>query len=101
MCGIAGILRLSAAAETQSPPPQTDDQKVLGLLRHRGPDSRRTFSKEGLTLYHSRLQVIDTTENSSQPFFYPGNNDALVYNGEVFNYKDLSEQITGLRTEGD
>jgi asparagine synthase (glutamine-hydrolysing) len=98
MCGIAGILRLSTEEGTTEAP---SEQKILDLLKHRGPDARRTFTADRLTLYHSRLQIIDTSDASAQPFFYKEKNDALVYNGEIFNYKELAKTLSGLTTEGD
>src|SRR5688572_5784658 len=98
MCGIAGILSLAGELKEED---ETRDQAILDLLRHRGPDDSRLFKKEGLTLFHTRLQIIDTSEASAQPFHYPEKNDALIFNGEIFNYSELGKNYRGLRTRGD
>src|SRR5688572_4792053 len=97
MCGIAGILYFRELSHEK----KTDDEKVLRLLKHRGPDSQGTKTMPKCTLYHCRLQIIDTSEASNQPFSEDSaSSQWLVYNGEIFNYKDLGKQFS-LRTTGD
>lgn len=98
MCGFAGILRFS---EDVSVPDLQTSQKVLQSLKHRGPDSEGSIEIGKLHLYHSRLSILDTSDASSQPYRYAEHNDALVYNGEIFNYLELAQNIAGLRTSGD
>src|SRR3954464_13043940 len=95
MRGIAGIYYFGKEAAAQVP----DAGHILSLMRHRGPDEQRHISAGRCTLYHSRLQIVDTTEASSQPFS-DGTGRHLVYNGEVFNFKELGNNMP-LKTTGD
>lgn len=64
-------------------------------LRHRGPDSDGVFLEHDnkLVLGHNRLSIIDLSSLSSQPFFSIDSNFVIVFNGEVYNYKILKEQL--------
>lgn len=96
MCGIAGITGGTEQIR------RAGDEHVLRILRRRGPDSSNVLSTTtGTTLFHARLSIIDTSSHSSQPFSYVENNDALVFNGEIFNYRELGKNISSLRTTGD
>ena len=99
MCGIYG---------TTLPYDEATVQRKLALMRFRGPDNTgattiSTADGEELTLGHVRLSIIDLDVRSNQPFQY--NNDVwIVFNGEVYNYRELKEQYlcgVTLRTESD
>ena len=62
----------------------------LDTLTHRGPDNTSHFFGPGFALGHTRLSIIDTNNCSNQPFFSSDGLHAIVYNGELFNYKDLA-----------
>lgn len=94
MCGIAGIYRLNKNISLQV------NQKVLQLLQHRGPDTQQYAQFDETILYHSRLSIIDLSSYSNQPFFL-NKNKCIVYNGEIFNYKELSKYIDNTNTSGD
>ena len=97
MCGIAGILYFRELSHEK----KTNDEKVLRLLKHRGPDSQGSKTMPNCTLYHCRLQIIDTSEASNQPFSENTESlQTLVYNGEIFNYKELGKSFS-LKTSGD
>jgi asparagine synthase (glutamine-hydrolysing) len=57
------------------------------ILNNRGPDSNTLYNLDNNYIYFSRLAILDTTEIGNQPFIV--NNDILVCNGEIFNYKEL------------
>ncbi len=97
MCGIAGIL--SVSDETQQP--ANGHEAVLHALGHRGPDRNGIFKTKNVVLYHTRLQIIDPTDASNQPFTDEGRNNALVFNGEIFNYRGLAGSLSHRRTNGD
>lgn len=97
MCGIAGIFHLKA--ENAGSP--ANPEKILNLLRHRGPDNQSFVNFKTTTLYHSRLEIIDTTEASNQPFVNENKSRGLVFNGEIFNYQALQQQMPHLKTNGD
>lgn len=99
MCGIYGT--------TLSYQPEIIKRK-LQLMRFRGPDHTavKIFSTTlggRLTLGHVRLSIIDLDERSNQPFEY--NSDiCIVFNGEIYNYKELKKQYLSdvtFRTESD
>lgn len=97
MCGIAGIFYLKKAQPDQFP----NHKNVLELLRHRGPDAQTFEAFDSAALYHSRLTIIDTSTASNQPFLSDNKNEALVFNGEIFNYRNLQQQMPNLKTTGD
>jgi asparagine synthase (glutamine-hydrolysing) len=89
MCGIAGYWG-------SKPPSDEAVQGTLELMRRRGPDDQRawrTVAAEGnqVVLLHSRLSIIDLDPRSNQP--YTIGNTTLVYNGEIYNYVELREQL--------
>jgi len=97
MCGIAGILYF----DEKSLKKLNNDQKILDLLKHRGPDHQAFIKFTDCTLFHSRLEILDTTGASNQPFSTDENKHCLVFNGEIFNYKEFQKTQTDLRTTGD
>src|SRR5688500_2378607 len=97
MCGIAGILRFSRDAAGK----KADDEKILQLLQHRGPDARSVQQEGMLTLYHTRLKIMDVSGASDQPFSDGVSGQTLIFNGEIFNYRELSRSLENLKTTGD
>lgn len=68
---------------------------ALDDLYHRGPDACDSlFLANGqVYLAHARLKIIDTSNNANQPFVSPCGRYVLVYNGEVYNYRELKAEI--------
>jgi len=85
MCGIAG----STAATSEVL------QTMGAKLRHRGPDSDGAWQGPGgvLGLAHTRLKVIDLSDGGHQPMVSEDNRFALVFNGEIYNYKALRHDL--------
>lgn len=89
MCGIAGYFGKS----------EVDAEKLeacLGLMHRRGPDDRdllhrKTQDGRNVYLLHSRLSIIDLDKRARQPF--TDGNNALCYNGEVYNYLELKSRL--------
>lgn len=80
--------------------------KALGDLRHRGPDAQASLWREDrrLHLAHARLKIIDTTDGANQPFVSPCGRWAIAYNGEIYNFRELRQEIDDRwrwRTHGD
>lgn len=69
--------------------------KALGRIRHRGPDAAGSIWRDGDRVYlgHTRLKVIDSSDGANQPFLSPCGRWALVFNGEIFNYREIKEEI--------
>ena len=77
-------------------------KQALELLNHRGPDAFGTCDEGQWKLGHTRLKILDLDDRSNQPFFSRDGRYAMVYNGEVYNYRELIKEY-GLicRTSGD
>ncbi len=86
MCGINGIIFKTS---------KTDVSKILkmnSLLDHRGPDDTGFINHKNLLFGHTRLSIIDTTNLGSQPMSVDGRY-WIIYNGEIYNYKTLREEL--------
>src|SRR3989442_1299895 len=99
MCGIAGYFGLQPIDASRV-------DRCLALMNRRGPDhraSRHFHDRTGHHVYllHSRLQIIDLEERANQPFRVGAK--WIVYNGELYNYLELREELTGHKftTESD
>src|SRR4051812_34272620 len=88
MCGIVGgfAFKKEGNAYLQKIGSATD------CLRHRGPDGGGVFSNEHAALGHRRLSIIDTSSAANQPMYSPDRRYCIVFNGEIFNYKELIQQ---------
>ena len=92
MCGIAGFIDLSK---------QTSNEVLVGMrdsLSHRGPDASGEYFLDSdafsLGLAHRRLSIIDTSSLSNQPVHFE--HLSMVFNGEIYNYKELKEKLTSV-----
>ena len=88
MCGIAGIAGLSAV----NPNAVT---AMTDLMTHRGPDGEGLWQTEDrrLCFGHRRLSVIDLSSRAAQPFQSADGKYCITYNGELYNYLELAEQL--------
>jgi asparagine synthase (glutamine-hydrolysing) len=96
MCGILGYVGLNTSK--QLPLPLLHD--ALDTLQHRGPDGEGEWHNDQVYLGHRRLSIIDLTSAGNQPFISNSGLSLLTYNGEVYNYKSLSTELT-LRSRSD
>jgi asparagine synthase (glutamine-hydrolysing) len=102
MCGIFGVIDLIQPVDIK-----TDVFKdALMKMIHRGPDNQSVLRvNEHCLLGHVRLSIIDLEAHSNQPFVDPNQRYHLVYNGEIFNYVELREELKVLgctfRTDSD
>jgi len=91
MCGIVGLF--SPADE------KNFDQSLLLRMNdsqlHRGPDESGTFNKPGIALGHRRLSIIDLS-SGQQPLFNEDHSVVVVFNGEIYNYQSLAEELKQL-----
>lgn len=65
--------------------------EMLCQAHHRGPDGYDQWQDEHITLGHNLLSIVDSVENSKQPWIH--NDWVLVYNGEIYNYKELGKSL--------
>lgn len=100
MCGIAGIFHCG----TIKPVEPARVERMSNALAHRGPDGSGVWTAPGVGLGHRRLSIIDIA-GSPQPMHSADGRAVLVYNGEIYNYRELRRELSGLgaqfRTEGD
>src|SRR3989339_356226 len=85
MCGIAGIVNLVEGAEPPTRPPL---ERMLGALRHRGPDEFGLYRGARAGPAHARLSIIDLA-SGQQPLANEDDSLWIVFNGEIFNYLEL------------
>ena len=88
MCGISGELRLDGGE-----PDLALMGRMLERLARRGPDHEGTWSDGPLLLGHRRLSVIDLSDRSNQPMVDPDLGLALVFNGAIYNYRELRRDL--------
>src|SRR5262249_20627408 len=84
MCGIAGIFQLGM-------PKPVDPARVKGMIdaiAHRGPDGEGIWTAPGVGLGHRRLSIIDLS-TGDQPMFSADGRQVVVFNGEIYNYREL------------
>lgn len=87
MCGIAGILQLGLdRVDTETV------RKMVSVLRHRGPDATGFHAEPQLALGHARLSIIDVS-GGQQPMSTADESLWITFNGEIFNYIELREEL--------
>ncbi len=91
MCGIAGIFDLKTAAAVDG----GLVRQMTDAIAHRGPDGEGVHVDGGVGLGHRRLAIIDLA-GGQQPMFSADRSIALVYNGEIYNYRELIAELTAL-----
>ncbi len=89
MCGITGIFEFKPTGGDH----QAQVDQAIRCLQPRGPDSQGRFSAPGLWLGHTRLSIIDTSQAAAQPFGDASGRYTLVFNGEIYNFKDLRYRL--------
>ncbi len=100
MCGIAGLYHLT----TPKPVDPARIERMCDAMVHRGPDGGGVWTAPGVGLGHRRLSIIDIA-GSPQPMPSADGRAMLVFNGEIYNYRELREELRGLgavfHTDGD
>jgi asparagine synthase (glutamine-hydrolysing) len=92
MCGILGVCSQTEKINIQLLKSAGEEQN------HRGPDSNGIWTSEceQVGLYHNRLAIIDTSSDGSQPFISEKYNLAIIFNGEIYNYIELRNELKEL-----
>ncbi|MFI0491822.1 asparagine synthase (glutamine-hydrolyzing) [Flavobacterium sp.] len=101
MCGINGILHLQSQKKV--------DERILTKMRdsleHRGPDDKGLFIENNIGLGHRRLSILDVSQAGHQPFLSDDGRYVMVYNGEIYNFKDFYPELRSngfdIRTHSD
>ncbi|MFQ5638470.1 MAG: asparagine synthase (glutamine-hydrolyzing) [bacterium] len=87
MCGITGIFDLKG-----KPVERKDIFNMTTRLKHRGPDGMDTFVDSNIALGHTRLAVIDI-HGGDQPIFNEDRSVVIVFNGEIYNFQEIRENL--------
>lgn len=101
MCGIGGYVRPGGLLD------EGVLREMLARLRHRGPDGDGIWisPRDGLAFAHSRLMVQDLTPAAHQPMHTADGNVTLIYNGEIYNFRELRDELhaagASFRSTGD
>ena len=63
------------------------------ILKNRGPNFSDYFQNEDITLIHTRLSILDLSSNGNQPMIDKETGTVLIFNGEIYNFKELQNKI--------
>lgn len=91
MCGISGIYSLKREGSWGGQV-RAMNQKIA----HRGPDDEGVYEAPGLALGHRRLSIIDLSSAGHQPMSYDNGRYVIVYNGELYNFRELKSELAGM-----
>ena len=88
MCGICGFVGNKYSKEEK----EAILRKMMDAMRHRGPDSDGVYATDDAGLGFVRLSIIDLADGA-QPMYNEDKNLALVFNGEIYNYRSLKNYL--------
>ncbi|MET9324850.1 N-acetylglutaminylglutamine amidotransferase [Streptomyces sp. NPDC003038] len=91
MCGVSGEVRFDGRR-----PDLAAVERMTDALEERGPDGRGVWSQGAVALGHRRLKIIDLSERGAQPMTDPQLGLTAVFNGCVYNYRELRGRLEGL-----
>ncbi|MCR5074530.1 MAG: asparagine synthase (glutamine-hydrolyzing) [Ruminococcus sp.] len=86
MCGIVGFTNHISNAEEVI-------DVMMDRIRHRGPDADGKYIDADIALGHRRLSIIDVSSSGDQPIFNEDGSMVIVFNGEIYNYRDIREKL--------
>lgn len=89
MCGIAGIISLNKENSSNV----SIIKKMTDTMAHRGPDADGFFSDSFVSFGHRRLSIIDLSANANQPLYDTSGNFVIIFNGEIYNYKEVKAKL--------
>ncbi len=91
MCGITGIFAFNLVGRFN----KIHVANATNALASRGPDFQDIFTDEWVALGHRRLSIIDTSTSGHQPMWDASGRYCIIFNGEIFNYPDLRNELEG------
>ncbi|MCA9468934.1 MAG: asparagine synthase (glutamine-hydrolyzing) [Nitrospira sp.] len=92
MCGIAGVVGREIEKEFR----KQVVRKMIAMQKHRGPDGEGFFDSSEASLGHCRLAIIDLGQTGHQPMSDCSGRYWITYNGEIYNYIELADELRGL-----
>jgi len=90
MCGIAGVVDINQQNLNIR---EGVLRRVAQSIAHRGPDDEGIYMEGPVALVHKRLSILDVSEAGKQPFWSADRRYAIVFNGEIYNYKEFYEEL--------
>ena len=90
MCGICGEISFAGPADVDAV------HAMNGRMLSRGPDAGGIFSQDNIALGHRRLSILDLTPTGQQPMIDPELGLAVVFNGCIYNFRALRDELSGL-----
>src|SRR5438876_7522298 len=94
MCGIAGIVYENKSGRSESAAAAV--RRMIALQRHRGPDGEGFYDTSGASLGHARLAIIDLSSTAHQPMSDLESRLWITFNGEIYNYLELADELRSL-----
>ena len=91
MCGITGVVLLDKNFQENL----KQVMPMTKVINHRGPDGEGYYFSEHVAFGHRRLKIIDLSENASQPIYNEKRDIVLVFNGEIYNFRELRKDLIG------
>lgn len=88
MCGICGIINFN-----NQPVQEIPIRKMMHIMKHRGPDDEGIFLEDHVGLGFVRLSIIDLSSAGHQPMLSENKRYVMVFNGEIYNYIELREEL--------
>src|SRR5690606_4486435 len=88
MCGIVGIVQFN-----QESPRESSLREMMHQIKHRGPNDDGVFVEDAIGLGFVRLSIIDLSPDGHQPMVSMDERYVLVFNGEIFNYLELRNEL--------
>lgn len=89
MCGITGIFAFTEKGKSDL----LKINSATACLSSRGPDGEGVYIQNNVALGHRRLSIIDTSDLAAQPFTDATGRYSIIFNGEIFNYKELRQRL--------
>ncbi len=86
MCGIAGSIGIT----------DWNSNDAIHTIAHRGPDTNGSFIEGNVMLAHTRLAIVDLSENGNEPMFSDDGQYVLIYNGEIYNHQSIRANLKQL-----
>ena len=101
MCGITGVYAFNLVGQVS----MVNIANATMVLERRGPDVQDIYHDQTVALGHRRLSIIDTSAEGNQPMFDPSGRYGIVFNGEIYNYRSLRDELSAkgvsFRSESD
>lgn len=95
MCGISGIIDFNFKLSKEKL--QNIILEFNNTLKHRGPDNAGSWMYNNIGMGHTRLSIIDLSNKGNQPMLSNNGKSIISYNGEIYNFKELSQMLKNIK----